>query len=169
MTHTTVDPYAILGVPRDATREQVARAYRRLAKRYHPDLRDDAQASEQMRKVNQAWEILSSPLRRANYDGDALARSSRRAHWSASRPASAPPTRHAASTAWAPPPTTAHYTRWYPGPPPADESPSWPGVVMLVVIGLVGLFAVFAGIVPIPLIGFALLLFARGLLGRDTR
>jgi hypothetical protein len=66
-----IDPYAVLGVPRNASPLQVARAHRRLAKRYHPDLRPDSeagQAEERMRRVNQAWRILSVPARRAEYD-----------------------------------------------------------------------------------------------------
>ncbi|HJP71196.1 MAG TPA: J domain-containing protein, partial [Candidatus Limnocylindria bacterium] len=54
-----VDPYATLGVPRDATPLQVARAHRRLAKRHHPDLHEGAEAAsdaaERMRRINQAW------------------------------------------------------------------------------------------------------------------
>ena len=161
----TVDPYAILGVSRDASRDQVARAYRRLAKRYHPDLRGDAQASEQMREGNQAWEILSSPLRRASYDADARAGSPSPGHWSAPRRASPTPSQRARSAAWTPPPTTASYARPYPGRYVGDEGRSWPGVVMLVIVGLVALLAAFAGILPFPLLGFALLLFARGLFG----
>jgi hypothetical protein len=63
MRQTTSDPYAVLGVPPNASQEQVRRAYHRLAKRYHPDLHPDA-PSEQMRRVNQAWQALSSPGRR---------------------------------------------------------------------------------------------------------
>ena len=53
----TLDPYAILGVSRDATPLQVARAHRQLAKRHHPDLQaaDAASAAaEQMRLINEA-------------------------------------------------------------------------------------------------------------------
>ena len=63
----TLDPYAILGVSRDATPLQVARAHRQLAKRHHPDLQAaDAAiaAAEQMRLINEAWAILSNPGRR---------------------------------------------------------------------------------------------------------
>ncbi len=66
-----IDPYAVLGVPRDATPLQVARAHRRLAKRYHPDLHPESEATEaaeRMRRVNEAWRILSVPARRAEYD-----------------------------------------------------------------------------------------------------
>ncbi len=67
----TLDPYAILGVGRDATPLQVARAHRQLAKRHHPDLHEGAEAvsaAEQMRRVNEAWAILSNPSRRREFD-----------------------------------------------------------------------------------------------------
>src|ERR687891_489572 len=67
----TLDPYAILGVERDATPLQVARAHRRLAKRHHPDLHADAStvtdAADQMRRINEAWQILSNPIRRREF------------------------------------------------------------------------------------------------------
>lgn len=62
------DPYAILGVRRDATPLQVARAHRRLAKRYHPDLHPGEDMTEPMRRLNAAYRLLSSPERRAEYD-----------------------------------------------------------------------------------------------------
>ena len=61
----------MLGIPRRANERQVRQAYRRLAKRYHPDLHPDATASERMRRVNRAWEVLSSPAERAAYDARA--------------------------------------------------------------------------------------------------
>jgi len=86
----TLDPYAILGLSRDATPLQVARAHRRLAKRHHPDLQAGAEAvtdaAERMRRINEAWAILSSPVRRGEYDREFPA-SGRPAggHWAASR------------------------------------------------------------------------------------
>jgi|SRR5687767_12593084 curved DNA-binding protein CbpA len=83
----TVDPYATLGIPRDATPLQVARAHRRLAKRHHPDLHEGAhEAADRMRRINEAWAILSNPIRRRDYDrafpsaGTAVS-----GHWAASR------------------------------------------------------------------------------------
>src|SRR5688500_20302968 len=65
----TVDPYATLGIARDATPLQVARAHRRLAKRHHPDLHEGAHdAADRMRRINEAWAILSNPTRRGDYD-----------------------------------------------------------------------------------------------------
>ncbi len=80
-----LDPYAVLGVARDATPLQVARAHRRLAKRYHPDRADgDAEA---MRLVNEAWAVLSSPLRRQEFDRSHLPASMphRGGHWTGTR------------------------------------------------------------------------------------
>jgi hypothetical protein len=64
------DPYAVLGVPREATSLQVARAHRRLAKRYHPDLHPGEDVTDRMRTINEAWHLLSNPTRRAAYDLD---------------------------------------------------------------------------------------------------
>lgn len=81
------DPYLVLGLPRDATATQVASAYRRLAKRFHPDLHPDGQGADRMRAVNEAWEVLSSPDRRASYDGSHPAGAPAvNGHWSATRP-----------------------------------------------------------------------------------
>lgn len=62
-----IDPYAVLGVSRSATREEIARAYRTLAKRLHPDAGTDT-ASIAMTRVNEAWRILSDPVRRRGWD-----------------------------------------------------------------------------------------------------
>src|SRR4029450_12070896 len=84
---TAIDPSAVLGVPRDASPLQVARARRRLAKRFHPDLHPGQEVSESMRRVNEAWFILSSAIRRAE-DGRAQPRAAPplSGHWAASRP-----------------------------------------------------------------------------------
>ena len=82
-----IDPYAVLGVPRDASPLQVARARRRLAKRFHPDLHPGQDVSESMRRVNEAWRILSSTTRRAEYDrAHPSAGTPSSGHWAASRP-----------------------------------------------------------------------------------
>lgn len=87
MVGRTLDPYAVLGVPREATPLQVARAHRRLAKRHHPDLHEGAtDAADRMRRINEAWWVLSSPARRADYDAAHPAvRAPAGTHWGPTR------------------------------------------------------------------------------------
>lgn len=59
------DLYEVLGVPRDATPDQIKKAYRHLAKTHHPDTGGDAEA---FRRISHAFEVLSDPARRAKYD-----------------------------------------------------------------------------------------------------
>ena len=88
----TLDPYAVLGIPRDASALQVARAHRRLAKRHHPDLHEGAaEAAERMRRINEAWYVLSNPARRADYDRlHPVAGTPAGGHWATSRSAIRP-------------------------------------------------------------------------------
>ncbi len=68
------DLYEVLGVDRNATEEEIKKAYRRLAKKYHPDLNPgDKEAEQKFKEINEAYEILSDPQKRAKYDqfGDA--------------------------------------------------------------------------------------------------
>jgi molecular chaperone DnaJ len=56
------DPYKVLGVSRDATKDEIKRAYRRKAKEYHPDLHpDDPDAAKKMNEVNEAYDMLNNP------------------------------------------------------------------------------------------------------------
>ncbi|CAO3433634.1 DnaJ-class molecular chaperone CbpA [Azospirillum endophyticum] len=63
------DPYEVLGVKRDASDDDIRRAYRKLAKKFHPDLNpDNSQAEERFKAVSAAHEFLSDPDKRGRYD-----------------------------------------------------------------------------------------------------
>ena len=66
----TGDYYHILGVERNASKDEIKRAYRRLAKKYHPDLNkgDPKESEEKFKEVSEAYEVLSDEQKRANYD-----------------------------------------------------------------------------------------------------
>lgn len=57
-----MDPYKILGIKRDASKEEAKKAYKRLAKKYHPDLNpDNKEAEEKFKEVNEAWDRIQNP------------------------------------------------------------------------------------------------------------
>ena len=62
------DYYKTLGVSRDATAEEIKKAYRRLARKYHPDVSKETNAEQKMKEVNEANAVLSDPEKRAAYD-----------------------------------------------------------------------------------------------------
>lgn len=56
------DPYSILGIGKDASKEEIKRAYRKKAKEYHPDLHpNDPKAAEKMNEINEAYDMLCNP------------------------------------------------------------------------------------------------------------
>lgn len=62
------DYYEILGVAREVDKEEIKQAYRRLARKYHPDVNKEAGAEERFKEINLAYEVLSEPETRARYD-----------------------------------------------------------------------------------------------------
>ena len=62
------DYYAIMGVPRDATADQIKQAYRKLARKYHPDVSKESDAEARFKEVGEAYEVLRDPQKRAAYD-----------------------------------------------------------------------------------------------------
>ena len=66
---TAKDYYSTLGVSRDASREEIKKAYKRLAKKYHPDLnKDGPDNTEKFKEVNEAASVLGDPEKRKKYD-----------------------------------------------------------------------------------------------------
>jgi curved DNA-binding protein len=62
------DYYELLGVGRDASEEDVRRAYRTLARRYHPDVSSEDGAEERFKEISEAYEVLRDPEKRQRYD-----------------------------------------------------------------------------------------------------
>jgi curved DNA-binding protein CbpA len=173
MTQPRSDPYSDLGITRDASQQQVREAYRRLAKRYHPDLHPDAATNERMRRVNEAWHVLSSPIRRTQFDAGNAAGSRGRTQWAGSPPSAwsaAAPSR----ASWRVDPSASRRdTR--PERPSRFESSqdagggsSWPVVLVAIGIAWLVLMSAAFGFLPLPVFAIGLLLAARGTLGRAT-
>lgn len=151
MTDTTLDPYATLGVPRGADARRLRDAYRRLIRQHHPDRSNDPRATERMQRINRAWDLVSDPARRAEYDAESrTAGRGGAGHWAGTRGRAA----H-----WAPPPTAwATQTAragTYPPPPVTfddDERPSWRAIAAVLLFIIVAGPLLFA-FLPIPFIG----------------
>jgi curved DNA-binding protein len=62
------DYYDVLGVARDASSDDIRKAYRKLARKFHPDVSKEADAAARMSEINEANTVLSDPERRAAYD-----------------------------------------------------------------------------------------------------
>src|SRR5438477_11629610 len=64
-----IDYYKVLGVNKNATEKEIKAAYRKLARKYHPDLNpNDAEAKKKFQQINEANEVLSDPEKRKKYD-----------------------------------------------------------------------------------------------------
>lgn len=63
-----IDYYSVLDVPRTATQEEITKAFRKLARKYHPDVNKDAAATQKFKEINEAHEVLSDPEKRGKYD-----------------------------------------------------------------------------------------------------
>lgn len=72
--HAVLDYYEVLGVSRDADARTIKEAFRRLARRYHPDTSTEPDAEQRFREIAEAYGILSDPAKRASYDAGGTAR-----------------------------------------------------------------------------------------------
>jgi curved DNA-binding protein CbpA len=110
-----LDPYKTLQVDSEAEDEVIQAAYRRLARKYHPDLAETPEAAAKMASINAAWEMIGDPASRAAYDRTRAAELAK---------ASSPP-RPPASAAPPPSPHRPPAPATPPTPPPEVVSRDW--------------------------------------------
>ena len=128
-----LDHYQLLGVPREASRQEIAQAWRRRARAEHPDSRPaDAAAAARFRALAEAYQVLADPARRAAYD-----RARTRVQQPAARPAGARvPVRCASAAARRCGPARSGWTAGLRHPPPAcrmsgtSRWPCWPQLAL---------------------------------------
>ena len=80
------DYYAVLGVPKDASQEDIQKAYRKLARKHHPDVNKDAGAEARFKELSEAKEVLGDPEKRKKYDRYGTAWSHAQSHGGAPPP-----------------------------------------------------------------------------------
>ena len=62
------DYYEVLGIPKNASDDEIKKSFRSLARQYHPDVNKNADAVEKFKEINEAYQVLSDPQKRAAYD-----------------------------------------------------------------------------------------------------
>src|SRR5690348_12742860 len=128
-----LDPYKTLQVDPEAEDEVIQAAYRRLARKYHPDVAPGAEAATRMAAINAAWELIGDPAARAAFDRSRAA-AARPSNPTASPTSSAdgraaPPANPSRPPGNASGPAANHAGQAAPGPagqrPPETVSPDW--------------------------------------------
>jgi molecular chaperone DnaJ len=168
LSHHITDPYAVLGVAPGATPREVRAGYRRLAKRYHPDLHGDSGDAAQMRRINEAWGMLSRREDRRHY-GAAARRDRAAAPRRGARPVGAP------SGAWAAGPARDGWTAPVGGRGGAAAVPQMGAraaamlllALPLAAFGLTVIFGGFLPVLPLLLLAFLVISIAGRALGEN--